>query len=107
LNPGKGPIFGPKIAVEKSLIMFTKIFPGVFHTTLGIGPGPLELGIFAAFCPDWEFQKIIILKHFCENALYFNKNMKISSLNSNILFLLQLFQHCTNIMPTMFHLQFL
>jgi hypothetical protein len=28
---------------------------GVFHTTLEIGPGPLELGILAAFCPDWEF----------------------------------------------------
>jgi hypothetical protein len=36
-----------------------------------MGSGPLELGISAAFFPD----KIIILKHFCENALYFNKNM--------------------------------
>jgi hypothetical protein len=23
-----------------------------------MGPGPLELGIFAALCPDWEFLKI-------------------------------------------------
>jgi hypothetical protein len=72
-----------------------------------MGPGPLELGILAAFCPDWKFQKFIILKHFCENALYFNKNMTISSSNSNILFLLQMFHHCTNIMPTVFHLQIL
>jgi hypothetical protein len=36
----------------------------VFHTTLEMGPGPLELGILAAFSPDWEFLKFIILKIF-------------------------------------------
>jgi hypothetical protein len=28
---------------------------GVFHTTSGMGPGPLELEILVAFCLDWEF----------------------------------------------------
>ena len=35
---------------------------GVFLTILGMGPGPLELGILTTFCPNWEFEKFAVLK---------------------------------------------
>jgi hypothetical protein len=49
--------YSTNLTIESPVIKLDRLF----HTVLGMGPGPLKLGILATFCPNWEFQKLSVL----------------------------------------------